>query len=170
MAKNDGGSIKANGSTTNKKFIKIRTSIKDVGVFGSTVIDGSNADPALPVGVFSYNNARPVGKKVTSKINTTNNSVLISGALVPRLIQSIKKLKVCTEGCVDGIRTRQSTKAIRNNKFNIYDGKFDAGFPSVVVDIFAEDKEASVNRTNNGGFVYRIGSLPVSKNYPTKTG
>jgi len=170
MAKNDGGSIKANGSTANKKFIKIRTSIKDVGVFGSTVINGSDTDPALSVGVFSYNNSRPIGKKVTSKINTVDNNVLVSGALVPKLIQSIKKLKVCSGSCVDGIRTRQLTKAIRNNKFNIYDGKFDPGFPDVVVDIFAEDKEASVNRTNNGGFVYRIGSLPVSKNYPTKTG
>jgi hypothetical protein len=167
---NDGGSLKANGSTNNTKFTKTPTPRKDLGVFGSTVIDSDNTDPALVLGLFAYNNSRPVGKKVASKINIVDNNFLMSGALVPRLIQSIRKMKVCVEGCSDGTRTRQATKAMRNDRYNIYNNKFDAGFPLVVVDFFQEDKEASVNRTNTGGFIYKMGSLPISKNYPVKTG
>ena len=171
VADNDGGIIKANGSTSNTKFNQTSTPTKDLGVFASTVIDGSDTDPALVSGVFAYNNSKPVAKKITTSINTVNNSVLLSGALLPNLIQSVKKLKVCTGGsCSDGVRTSQVTKAIRNDKFNIYSGKFDVGFPQVVVDNYETDKEADVTRSSQGGFVYLIGSSPVVRNYVGKTG
>jgi hypothetical protein len=168
---NDGGTMKANGLTDNDKFNTTTTPRKDVGVFGSSVIDGSDTNAALTLGIFAYNNSRPIGKKITTKINTTTNSVLLSGALIPSLIQSIKKIKVCNnEGCFDGVRTLQTTKAIRNNQFNIYTGKFNEGFPLSGEDFYEEDKEANVNRTNSGGFVYTIGVSNVNKNYPSKTG
>lgn len=124
---NNGGTVKANGNVSGT-FQAKPTSEEKVGVFGSTVIDNDSADPALSDGIFAYNNQDPVAKKLTSSLAGTPNDYLLSGAADPNNIRSIHKLEV--------VRTRRLTKAIRQNKFNRYTGKFEAGYPQTGVDDF----------------------------------
>ena len=143
----------------------------DAGVFGSTVLDNNVADKALSSGTFAYNNQRPIAKRLTATISGVANTFLQSGAAVPSLVQSIHYAKVCGMGCVDGVRTRQLTSAIRQNKFNRYAGEFDAGYPVVTVDTFGSDDAAQPTRAIPGELTYKSSSLnPVNDVYKGKTG
>ena len=61
--KNNGGSVVNGGSTTMLDSVDLGYS--DVGVFGSSVVDGTDTDKALSAGTFSFSNQRPVAKKVS---------------------------------------------------------------------------------------------------------
>lgn len=117
---NNGGTVKANGSTGGT-FQASKVAQNKVAVFGSTVIDNDSADKALDGGTFAYDNESPVAKKVTTTLSGVANDFLRSGASAPGTIRSIHKVEV--------IRTRRLTQAIRLNKFNEYTGKFDLGYP-----------------------------------------
>jgi hypothetical protein len=160
---NDGGAMKANGTATSGVVSSVSTPRADLGVFGSTVLDNNTADKALSDGVFRYDNKRPVAKKTTTSLSTVDNDYLKSTGGNPVGINSIHK--------IERINTRKLTTAIRENKWNEYSGKFDLGFPEVVVDNFGNDKAANPTRQTPGELVYRDGSAnPVIDSYKPKTG
>lgn len=141
----------------------VTTAYSNLGVFGSTVIDGDDADKALSAGVFAYNNESPIAKRVTDTLSTVSNDVLLSGAAQPSLVRSIHELEV--------LRTRRLTTAIRQNKWNEFTGEFDAGYPVVTVDTLATDNAANPTRAIPGLLNYKSsGPTIVSDNYSKKTG
>jgi hypothetical protein len=159
---NDGGAIKANGTTSSGVVSSVSTPRVDLGVFGSVVLDNDTADKALEDGVFRYDNERPIAKKTTTSLSTVDNDYLKSTAGNPGGINSIHK--------IESVTTRKLTTAIRENKWNEYSGKFDLGFPEVVVDNFGNDKAASPTRQSPGQLIYRDGSAnPVIDSYKPKT-
>lgn len=169
---NNGGTIRAAaGSQTNDNFNLLQPNTADVIAFASTVVEGVNTDKALSAGTFAKNTQRPVGKKVTGVINTILNTYLLTGAAEPTLIQSVKKSKVCNTGtCVDGVRSRLSSTAFRDNKYNIYTGKFELGYPTVQSDEFEADAAANVTRENPGSLVFNTQKGSSTVNYSKKTG
>lgn len=154
----------------------VQTSRYSSGVFGSTVLDGVNTNKALPGGVFRYDNEQPVAKRISTSLANVNNDVLQSGASQPQLTRSIHK--------IESVRTRKLTKAIRNNKWNEYSGKFDVGYPEVENDTFYNirdlgividgspiDDAADPTRSVPGELTYKSNSpLPVNDDYTKKTG
>jgi hypothetical protein len=167
---NNGGSAVNIGSTSSV-LSNSTLGYKGVGVFGSTVIDGTNTNKALTAGSFAYSNQRPVGKKVSSKVAGVTNTVLESGAAQPGLVKSVHKssVKNGSGNIVDGVRTRRFTTAIRSGSFNIYTGQFSSA-PTVAADTFASDNAANVSRSNTGKLVYKAGAkVPTSVSYASKT-
>lgn len=162
-ATNDGGTIKAGGNITDPRVASAdKVYDGERQVVGSVVVDGVNTDKGVTDGVFAHNNQSPVAKKVTVTLGGVNNAVLRSGAAQPQLVQSINKLNV--------LRTRRFTTAIRENKYNRYIGRFDAGYPVVAVDNLATDNAANPTRTLPGQLVYKIGAkVPVTSDYKAKT-
>lgn len=158
---NDNGSVLNGGSTTVLNSVDLGYS--DVGVFGSSVVDGDDTDKALSAGTFSYSNQRPVAKRVTEELaGGVSNTTLQSGAAQPGLVRSIHKLEV--------VRTRRLTTAIRAGDWNIYSGTWTN--PVVVaVDTFDTDEAATPTRAVPGELVYKTGApVPVQDNYKEKTG
>jgi hypothetical protein len=163
---NDGGVMKANGTTSSGVVSNVATPRSDLGVFGSTVIDNDSADKALAGGVFSYDNERPIAKKTTTSLSTVSNDYLRSTAGNPGGIRSIHK--------VEAVTTRKLTTAIRENKWNEYSGRFDTGFPEVVVDDFGNDKAANPTREVPGQLTYVAGNentilVPKNDEYKPRT-
>jgi hypothetical protein len=158
--KNIGGAVINGGTTTILDSVDLGYS--DVGVFGSSVADGTDTDKALSAGTFSYNNQSPIAKRVTETLSGVTNTVLQSGADQPGLIRSIHKLEV--------VRTRRLTTAIRAGYWNIYSGSFTTP-PTVAVDTFATDEAATPTRSVPGELTYKTGApTPVNDNYKEKTG
>jgi hypothetical protein len=160
--RNNGGAvIKAGTSATLVDNVALGYS--NVGVFGSSVQDGTDTDKALSAGTFSYNNQSPVAKRVTTTLSGVSNTFLRSGAAKPDLIRSIHKLET--------LRTRRLTTAIRANKYNRYTGAWDSGFPAVAVDSLAADNAANPSRSVPGELTYMTGSAnPVNDTYSEKNG
>lgn len=158
---NNGGSVLNGGSSVILESLDLGYS--DVGVFGSSVIDGDNTDKALSSGTFSYSNQRPIAKRITEELaGGVSNTTLQSGAAQPGLVRSIHKLEV--------VRTRRLTTAIRAGDWNIYTGTW-ATDPTVAVDTFATDEAATPTREIPGELVYKTSSpVPVQDDYKTKTG
>lgn len=162
-ADNDGGIVKAGGTPVDTR---IKASAKvyegEREVVGSTIVDGNNLNKSVDAGKLAYNNQDPIAKKVTVELAGVPNKVLQSGAAQPQLVQSINKLNV--------LRTRRFTTAIRENKYNRYTGRFDAGYPVVAVDPLATDSAANPTRTLPGQLVYKTGAkVPVTSDYKSKT-
>ena len=159
--RNNGGAvIKAGTSATLVDNVALGYS--NVGVFGSSVADGTNTDKALSAGTFSYNNQSPIDKRVTTTLSGVSNTYLQSGAAKPDLVRSIHKLEV--------VRTRRLTTAIRAGYWNIYSGSFTTP-PTVAVDTFATDEAATPTRSVPGELTYKTGApTPVNDNYKAKTG
>jgi len=156
---NNGGSVLNGGATSELQSLDLGYS--NVGVFGSSVVDGVNTDKALSAGTFSYSNQHPVAKRLTNELSGVSNSYLQSGALVPGNIRSIHKLEV--------LRTRKFTTAIRAGDWNIYSGRWITK-PSVVVDSLPSDDAASPSRSMSGELVYKTGAkVPVRDDYKAKT-
>lgn len=159
---NNGGTVKANG-VTGGTFQAAKITQESTGVFGSVVVNNNDADKALSAGIFAYNNQYPIAKRISTSLSTVSNSVLQSGADQPSLVRSIHKLEV--------LRTRKATTAIREGRFDIYTGKYDSGYPVVVVDILSTDTAANPTRSNPGLLNYKSSSLSiVSDSYAKKTG
>lgn len=156
---NNGGSVLNGGSTA--ELTSLDLGYSNVGVFGSSVVDGTDTDKALSAGTFSYNNQSPVAKRLTDTISGVSNSYLQSGAAVPGNIRSIHKLEV--------LRTRKLTTAIRAGDWNIYSGQWTTE-PSIVVDTLESDDAASPSRNMPGELVYKTGApVPVQDDYKPKT-
>jgi hypothetical protein len=156
---NDGGSVLNGGSTSILDSVSL--GYADVGVFGSSVVDGDDTDKALSAGTFSYNNQKPVAKRVTEELSGVANTYLQSGASVPGNVRSIHSIQ--------SVRTRRLTTAIRAGEWNIYSGTFGTD-PTVAVDTFANDDAASPTRSVPGELVYKTGApVPVQDDYKAKT-
>lgn len=147
----------------------------NAGVFGSTVLPSNDVTSAG--GTLAYNNQAPIAKRLTTKINGVTNTFLLSGALVPSLIQSIHNLKILGMGYMDGTRTTKTTSAIRGGQFNIYNGQFDNGYPQHSDDYFlgvdnsSGDKAAKPSRAVPGTLTFKYGSpIIMTQNYSEKTG
>lgn len=158
--KNIGGAVIKGGTTS--VLDNVNLGYSNVGVFGSSVVDGTDTDKALTSGTFSYNNQAPVAKRVTTSLSGVSNTYLQSGAAKPGNIRSIHS--------VESVRTRRLTTAIRAGNWNIYSGTFSSA-PTVAVDSFGNDDEARVSRSSPGEFAYKTGAyVPVQDEYPEKTG
>jgi hypothetical protein len=159
--KNRGGSAKRAGASSTV-LSNISIGVNDVGVFASTVVDGTATDPAVAGGVFAYNNQKPVARRVTTSLSTVSNSVLLSGAGVPSQVRSINKREYyVSEG---------TSTAFRAGYFNLYTGKYSPA-PTPVVETPGTDNAASPTRSAPGKLVFRSGSrVPTSQNYSTKNG
>lgn len=157
---NDNGSVLNGGSTTVLNSVDLGYS--NVGVFGSSVIDGDDTDKALDAGTFSYSNQKPVAKRITEELaGGVSNTFLQSGASKPDLTRSIHKLEV--------LRTRRLTTAIRAGYWNIYSGAWSTS-PTVAVDTLASDNAATPTRTVPGELVYKTSApTPVQDDYKSKT-
>jgi len=157
---NNGGTMLANG-TANTALESINTARENVGVFGSTVVDGDSADKAVSAGTFAYDNEAPISKRITTELAGVASDVLATTGSNPELVRSIHKLET--------LRTRRLTTAIRNNKWNEYSGEWDAGFPVTATDSLSTDTAANPSRTVPGKLNYFLGSAPVSINYKART-
>jgi hypothetical protein len=156
---NNGGSVLNGGSTSILSSVDLGYS--NVGVFGSSVIDGNDTDKALNAGTFSFSNQRPVAKRVTETLSGVSNTYLLSGAAVPGNIRSIHSIQ--------SVRTRRLTTAIRAGEWNIYTGTFGTD-PTVAVDTFATDDAANPSRELPGELQYKTGApVPVQDDYKAKT-
>lgn len=174
--KNYGGVVKTNGASSAPVSTE-NVVLDNVNVFGSVVVDGSEADKALLSGTFAFNNSHPIAMKVSQELSGVPNDFLLSGANNVKDIKSIQYQQVKDGSTLtDGVRTRKTTKAIREGKWDIYTGKFDAGYPEVAVDAFdgidgvSGDEAAKVNRLSPGTLVYKLSKgIPVSEAYDKKT-
>lgn len=156
---NNGGSVLKGGSTSVLNSVDLGYS--NVGVFGSSVIDGDDTDKALSAGTFSYSNQHPIAKRVTDTLSGVSNTYLLSGAAVPGNIRSIHKIQ--------SVRTRRLTTAIRAGYWNIFSGTFSTS-PVVAVDTFDTDDAANPSRSAPGELVYKTGApVPVQDDYKAKT-
>lgn len=161
---NNGGVVKKGGSINNPGLLTASPSVYggEREVFGSVVVDNSWANKAVNDGTFAHGTQKPIAKKVTTQLGGVANNVLRSGAARPDLVKSINKLEI--------LRTRRFTAAIRENKYNRYTGRFDAGYPVVAVDSLDTDNAAVPTRTLPGQLVYKTGAkVPVSSDYKPKT-
>lgn len=159
--KNIGGSVVNGGKTSLLDSVDLGYS--NVGVFGTSVINGTDTDKALSVGIFSYNNQSPVAKRLTESLSGVSNTVLQSGADQPGLIRSIHKLET--------LRTRRLTTAIRAGYWNIYSGVFSTA-PTVAVDSLGNDDAATVSRSAPGELVFLSSGAKLDRthDYTAKTG
>lgn len=174
--KNYGGIVKTNGESSAPVSVK-NVVLENVNVFGSVVVEGVESGKALSSGTFAFNNQKPIAMKISQELSGVPNNFLLSGANNVKDIRSIQYQQV-KDGSVliDGVRTTQTTRAIREGRWDIYTAKFDAGYPQVSVDTFegidgvSGDEAAKVNRLNPGTIVYKLSKgIPVSENYHKKT-
>jgi hypothetical protein len=175
---NNRGAVARGGSVASGKLTNVGVSRYNSTVFASTVLDNGFADKALSGGTFAYNDKNGVAMRTTSELAGVSNTSLLSGASVPGITRSIHKL--------EAVRTRKFTTAIRANKYNLYTGTFDSGYPVVADDTGTtgtagvlvdasnvyKDKAATPTRAAPGQLTYRTGSkVPVTNNdYKAKTG
>lgn len=157
--KNTGGSAKKVGLSSTV-LNNLNTGVNNVGVFASTVVDGTEVDPAVSAGVFAFNNQRPVAMRLTTALATVSNSVLQSGANVPSQIRSINKREsYVSEG---------TSTAFRAGYFNLYTGKYSPA-PTSVVETPGTDNAANPTRSVPGKLVFKSGSpVATSQNYSAK--
>lgn len=170
---NDGGVMTANGISAANVLRSQSTATAQVGLYNNTVVDNADADKALSAGVFAYDNSTPTAMKITTSLAGVNNDFLRSAANDTDGAKSINKLEV--------LRTRRTTTAIRNNKWNEYSGEWDSGFPVVAVDNFwnistgsgvstSTDEAANPTRSSPGELVYLQGNpVPKMDDYKAKT-
>lgn len=175
LVDNNGGAASKITSTTSADMVGVSVAREDVGVFGSTVVDGVNTDKALTAGTFAYDNESPVAKKVTTSLSGVTDPfysvILLSAASIPSIRESIHYQKVKNVGYIEGVRTRRQTTAIREGRWNEYTGEFDPGYPLVVVDAWPNDIAASPSRTYPGRLLFKGSSPnPTYAEYSKKTG
>jgi hypothetical protein len=158
--KNNGGtSVNAGTKSSQVEGLSLGRTI--FSAFGSTVIDGTNTDPADASGTFAYSNLEPIAMRSSSVLAGVAKTVLQSGASVPSLTTGIHY--------INSIRTRRLTTAIRAGYWNIFNGTFSSA-PTVAVDTFYTDEAATVSRTSPGTLAYMVGKTPVQDSYAEKTG
>lgn len=131
----------------------------DVGVFGSTVIDGTDTNKALSGGTIAHNHVKPITARVTTELGGVNTDVLKTTANVPSQLRSINKR--------ESYKSSGYATAFRAGYFNLYTGKFSPA-PTPVTENPGTDNAASVTRAVPGTLRYRLGKGSVSVNYSSK--
>jgi len=131
----------------------------NVGVFGSTVVSGVNAEKAVDSGTFAYNSDGVI-VRVTDSLGGVSNTVLVAGADTPGNIQSIHQ--------VSGIWITDDTSAIRAGAWNAYSGAFSPDVTGELVD-FGVDNAANPSRSSPGSLYYlQGGKVAATGSYSSK--
>lgn len=134
-------------------------------VFASTPLDDASADEARSAGVFAFDNDRGVIRRVTTTLSNVANTVLESAAAQPQNVQSVHS--------TTGIVIDNLTSSIRDGHWNAFSGAFKSATTTglaAIDDSFGADNEASVSRSSQGEFAYRLGSGIVQDQYDPKNG
>jgi hypothetical protein len=145
---------------------RLNSSRSDLGVFGSAVVQGDAVTTSTSSPYFAE-----VNEVLAKRVSATNvNDVLLSGAADPVNRKSILRM--------EAVRTTLWSTAFRADKFSLYTGKFQAGYPQVANDDAMvtsggvyQDHAADPTRSVPGELVYRTGAkVPVSADYKAKNG
>lgn len=167
QANNSHGTMKANGTATSNVVESVTTPSPMVDAFGSKVVEDTvtvkdYAGKAKSAGVFAHNHVKPISSLITTELAGLNDNSILTPGNDGDTIRSINKLEV--------LRTRKFTTTIRENKYNRYSNKFDAGYPEVHVDTLASDNAATPTASVPGELTYMNGSkTPYNDNYKAKT-
>lgn len=166
-ARNNGGTIRANGTVSSGVAKSVKTVRPVVDAFGSKVVEDSvtvkdYAGKAVSGGTFAHNHTKPISSLITDEIaGVANNAIKTTGNDGDK-IRSINKLET--------LRTRKFTTAVRGNKYNRVTDTWVAGYPAIVVDTLASDVAATPTATTPGKLNYMRGStVPYSDSYKAKT-
>lgn len=169
---NNGGSATKIG--TSSVLNNVSVSKDTTGVFGSTVVDGSDTDKAVSGGVFAHNHVKPIAGRVTTEIAGVNTNVLLTNSNNPNQLRSINKR--------ESIKSNGVATAIRQGYWNIYSGTWTTdptpvtvattGVPTTGQAQAGNDDAATPTREAPGELVFRTGAkLPVrDKDYKPKNG
>jgi hypothetical protein len=165
-AVNDGGIIlKAGTINTTQNYSAITSLVGNYSLdtYPRTSVPVQNEDVTKALTgsntVFAFNSGIPLIKGLVVAINNghVDHELYTTGTVDTSLITNIH------------FRTsninRLDTTAIRSQKFDIYTGKFDTGYPVVSVDNFGNDEAALVSRSNPGTLAFIVGKRPVSQSY-----
>lgn len=134
----------------------------NVGVFGSTVVDGADTDKALSGGTIAHNHVKPIVAKVTSELGGVSNDALKTNANDPSQLRSINKR--------ESYKSSGYATAFRAGYFNLYTGTWSTN-PTPVTEAPGTDMAATVSRSAPGKLRFKTGApVAVSKNYPAKNG
>jgi len=156
---NNGGSMAGKG--TSSVLDTVSNTPRSVGVFGSTVVQGNEVNKILSAGEFAHNHNAPITKRVTTELAGLSSDALQTTGGNPEGIKSIHK--------VVNFDTVLRTTAIREGKFDIYSGEFDAGYPASTGTAFGVDDAANPTRDDPGQLTYRTGSpTATTSNYSKK--
>lgn len=134
----------------------------NVGVFASTVIDGTDTNKAISGGTIAHNHVKPITAKITTELGGVSSDALLTTANVPGQLRSINKR--------ESYRSPGTATAIRAGYFSLYTGKFTTA-PTAVTETPGTDNAASPTRSVPGAMRFKTGApVAVAKNYPAKNG
>ena len=169
------------------KLDPVGVSRYNADVFGSTVVQTGDVEPINAPGglvTFPHNHVAPIAMRVTTEIcGVSAPPELLKAANVPQLTRSIHSIFAWNYNAIpnplgcEGVNTRRFTTAIRENHYNRFTGKWDAGYPVVETDCFfgsdgySGDNAASPTRQVPGELTYKSsGLVPVNDVYKPKNG
>jgi hypothetical protein len=162
QARNNNGTIKANGTVTSNVVTSTSTVNTSVGVVGSVVINGDWTDPAVSSGVFAHNHVKPISSLVTTELAGLPNNTIKTPGNDGDTIRSINKFETNQDSLL--------TTAIRENKYNRVTGAWDSGYPSGVTIAFSGDNAATPTASVPGELTYMMGAkTPFNDEYAPKT-
>lgn len=162
QARNNNGTIRANGTVLSSVVDSTPTVDEGVGVVGSVVVDNSWADKAVSGGVFAHNHVKPISSLVTTELAGLANSAIKTPGNDGDTIRSINKFETNEDALF--------TTAIRGNHYNRVTGQWDSGYPSGVTIAFSGDNAATPTSAVPGELTYMTGAkTPVNDEYAKKT-
>lgn len=133
----------------------------NVGVFGSTIVDGDDTDKALSGGTIAHNHVKPISFRLTSELGGVSSSALSTTGNDPSQLRLLHKR--------ESYKVVKTATAIRAGHWNIYTGKWTIN-PTSTTENPGTDNAAAVSRVAPGKLVYRTGArLPVRDDYKAKT-
>ena len=164
----DGGSTNNNHGTA-KNVGTVSTVLENsslggtnLGVFGSTVIDGMDTDKSLSGGTIAHNHVKPITFRITTELGGVDNTSLVTTANDPTQLRSIHKR--------ESYKVNKIATAIRAGYWNIYTGTWTTP-PTATTESPGTDEAATPTRSVPGELVYKTGAkVPVQDNYKAKTG
>ena len=162
QARNNNGTIRANGTVSSSVVTSTSTVDESVGVVGSVVVDNDWADKAVDEGVFAHNHVKPISSLVTTELAGLSNDAIKTPGNDGDTIRSINKFETNESDLL--------TTAIRENKYNRFTGAWDSGYPSGVTIAFSGDNAATPTAAVPGELTYMTGAkTPVNDEYAAKT-
>lgn len=134
----------------------------DVGVFGSTVVDGADTDKAISAGTIAHNHVKPLTARVTTELGGVSNDALNTPANVPSQLRSINKR--------ESYKSSGEATAFRAGYFNLYTGVYSPA-PTPVTENPGSDNAATPTRSVPGTLRFKTGApVAVEQNYAAKNG
>lgn len=134
----------------------------DVGVFGSTVVDGADTDKAISGGTIAHNHVKPLAARVTTELGGVDTDVLKTTANNPEQLRSINKR--------ESYKSSGYATAFRAGYFNLYTGTWTTN-PTPTTENPGTDNAASPTRNVPGTLRFKTGaSVAAQKNYAPKNG